>query len=147
RTRLCVWRDHLWRRNDTPNETASAGSGSISEGVDVVTDATASAMAPYLWTDDDINFLRTYARARGTYLRGSAGFGATSRIPDGLVFIDTPSGKNAAQSGTAGTDIARAQIAGAAAADPSGVFRGWLFVNGTLSISGDFWMNGLAYAQ
>ena len=69
-----------------------------------------------------------------------------------MVFVDTASGHNvpheeAADPTTPDSDLARVDIAGASAADPGGVFRGWLFVNGGLSIAGDFRMEGLAYAQ
>jgi hypothetical protein len=37
--------------------------------------------------------------------------------------------------------------AGNPSADPSGIFSGWLFVNGVLSVDGNFRMRGLAYAQ
>ncbi len=138
--------------NDTPNETVPADGGSTLPVADVVTDVPASTFDRLGWNDDEINFLRAFAKARGTYLRGGTSFGSGNKIANGLVFVDTASGKNVASDGatptTPDSDLARVDIGGAdAAADPSGVFRGWLFVNGGLSIIGDFQMEGLAYAQ
>ncbi len=138
--------------NDTPNEVAVAGADSALPTADIVTDVPASTLDRYSWSDDEINFLRAYAKARGTYLRGAASFGPESPLANGLVFVDTASGRNvpheeAADPTTPDSDLARVEIAGASAADPGGAFRGWLFVNGGLSIAGDFRMEGLAYAQ
>src|SRR5262249_27564972 len=48
---------------------------------------------------------------------------------------------------TPGSDFADVAIRGNPPSDVSGVFSGWLFVNGSLSIDGDFRMRGLVYAQ
>ena len=48
---------------------------------------------------------------------------------------------------TLSTDFASVSIHGGAGTGAGGAFNGWLFVNGRLSISGNFLMNGFAFAQ
>jgi hypothetical protein len=72
-------------------------------------------------------------------------------LPEGLVFVDTVSGTDITAEGvtpaTPSTDFASVTIHGGAGTGAGGAFNGWLFVNGALSISGNFLMNGFAYAQ
>jgi hypothetical protein len=138
--------------NDIPNQVSSAGgAASPPEPADVVTNVAATGFDEHMWTDADISLLRVYAKAQGTYLQGTVTFDARNPIPNGLVFVDTASGKNISPEGvapaTADSDLANVDVVGSAAADPSGTFHGWLFVNGGLSISGGFRMQGLVYAQ
>src|SRR5262249_47121876 len=118
---------------------------------DVVTSLARASFDQFAFTDDDIDFLRAYAKAYGTYVQGAVDFDSHNPLPNGLVFVDTQSGTNIAREGTASStpssDFARVSILGGAAADPSGIFNGWLFVNGTLTISGAFAMQGLLYVQ
>ena len=104
----------------------------------------------YILTDNDIDVLRAYAKAHGTYLQGSASFNSSNQLPNGLVFVDTVSGTNITQEGvtppTPPSDFASVSIDGNAGIGGA-AFNGWLFVNGSLSISGNFLMNGFAYAQ
>jgi len=79
------------------------------------------------------------ARARGSYYRGSVLFDASRPAPEGLVFVDTASGAPITDA-TPAADLARAELRG-------GAFRGWLVVAGSLEISGDARVRGLAYAQ
>jgi len=58
--------------------------------------------------------------------------------PEGLVFVDTSTGV-AATATTPADQLARVEIRG-------GAFKGWLVVAGTLEISGDARIRGLAYA-
>jgi len=106
---------------------------------------------PFMLTNPDIDALRAFAKARGTYLRGSQSFNSSNRLPEGLVFVDTVSGTDITAEGvtpaTPSTDFASVTIHGGAGTGAGGAFNGWLFVNGALSISGDFLMNGFAYAQ
>ena len=78
-------------------------------------------------------------------------FNAANKIPNGLVFIDTVSGNNITQEGvtpaTPTSDFANVAIHGNPPADPSGIFSGYLFVNGSLSIDGNFLMHGMVYSQ
>ncbi len=110
-----------------------------------------TAFDNYIWTDADINALRAYAKAHGTYLQGSVTFNAGNLIPNGVVFVDTVSGNNITQEGvipaTPSSDFGSVDIHGNPVADGSGIFSGILFVNGTLSIDGNFKMHGFAYAQ
>lgn len=138
--------------NDTPNQITSAHNGSMPSGAgDIVTSLAPSAFDQYIWTDDDVDVLRAYAKAHGTYRKGPVRFDASNRMPNGVVFVDTISGSNITREGvtpaTPIADLAHVSIGSDAVADPGGQFRGWLFVNGSLSISGNFSMRGLIYAQ
>ena len=139
------------------NQVADAAGGPIpTAGNDVVKRVATSlptgmAFDQYILTDDDIDVLRAYARTRGTYIQGSASFNASNPLPNGVVFIDTVSGTNIAGEGvtppTPTSDFASASVHGTAGSGEGGAFNGWLFVNGNLAISGNFRMNGFAYAQ
>jgi hypothetical protein len=91
---------------------------------------------------DDLDTLRALAAARGTYRRpaSDAPFELTE-ARDGLVFVDTPAGTSAIAPAN------RAVVAirpGFAARVP---FRGWIVVNGDLSIEGHVGgLSGLLYA-
>ena len=97
---------------------------------------------PFLFTDADMEMLKTIAKmpGRGTYLQGSQTF--TSPPPNGIVFIDTPSGNPFTASSPSG-DIITVDIHG----NWSQSWSGWLIVAGTVHISGNVTMNGLVYAQ
>jgi hypothetical protein len=58
--------------------------------------------------------------------------------------VDTVSGKNITPT-TPTSDFGQLKISGNAAKDASGIFSGWIFVNGTASIDGIFQMHGLLY--
>jgi hypothetical protein len=133
--------------NSTPNEITDAQNGTpASNAGDVVENAATSYFDQYILSDADLNALRAYAKSYGTYLQGSVSFDAGNKIPNGLVFIDTVSGNNITAA-TPSSDFASAAIHGNPPADPSGVYSGWLIVNGSLSIDGNFVMHGLVYAQ
>jgi len=87
--------------------------------------------------------LKAVARVRGTYYQGAVTFDAARRIPDGVIFVDTGSGQPITDA-TPGGDLAAVTI-GDGAAGPGGVFRGWIIVNGSLSIAGDVTLRGLTY--
>jgi len=142
------------------NQVTDAGGGAIpTTGNDVVQNVATSlptgtpgvAFDSFVLTDADIDVLRAYAKAHGTYLQGSATFNSSNHLPDGLVFIDTVSGTNITAEGvtpaTDTTDFASVSIHGNAGNGAGGAFNGWLFVNGSLSVDGNFRMNGFAYAQ
>jgi hypothetical protein len=138
--------------NTTPNEITDAHNGPLpANSHDVATGLSLAAFDEFAFADADIDFFRAYAKAYGTYLQGAVVFDAMNPIPNGLVFVDTQSGTNIAPPGggpvASSSDFASVTIRGAASSDPSGVFSGWLFVNGSLSISGPFAMHGLVYAQ
>ncbi len=156
----------VWGATDTiapgtPNNITDAGGGSVpANAQDGVKNASPSAaFDPYALTDTDIVGLRAYAKAHGMYLQGTVEFcascllpnGQPALLPNGLVFIDTVSGTNITQEGvtppTPSSDFADVTIHGNPTVDPSGIFSGWLFVNGSLRIDGEFTAHGLVYAQ
>ena len=149
--------------NSVRNQMYDASNGGLPPLASDIIDNVATTLADgtpafdkYIWTDADVSALRAYAQANNgkpgvTYLQGAATFSSSRQIPDGLVFVDTVSGKNIAQDGAApatpSSDFASVDIQGNAGGGTGGVFSGLLFVNGTLSIAGNFAMRGFAYAQ
>ena len=113
--------------NDVPNE---AGDYQQSQSA-----GTAGA-----WTFEaaDLLALKRLARMRGSYYQGAVVFDSSNPAPEGLVFVDTSTGV-AATATTPADQLARVEIRG-------GAFKGWLVVAGTLEISGDARIRGLAYA-
>jgi predicted outer membrane repeat protein len=118
---------------------------------DMVENVIPSAFDPYMLTNADIDTLRAFAKARGTYLQGSQTFNSSNQLPPGLVFVDTVSGTDITAEGvtpaTLSSDFASVSIHGNAGSGAGGAFNGWLFVNGGLSVDGNFLMNGFVYAQ
>lgn len=92
----------------------------------------------------ELQALKAVARVRGTYYQGAVTFHASRRIPEGVVFVDTSSGQEITDA-TPASDLAVVSV-GEGAAGPGGSFRGWLIVNGSLSVGGDVTIQGLAYA-
>jgi len=138
--------------NDVANEVTDAHQGPLAAGAhDIVTNLDASSFDAFVWSDAEVSLLRTYAKTHGTYLQGTVSFDQGKKMPNGLVFIDTVSGKNITADGispaTPRSDFADVAIHGNPSSDPQGIFSGWLFVNGSLSIDGDFRARGLVYAQ
>jgi hypothetical protein len=142
----------------TSNQRVDAAGGDLpAEAGDIVTNVAKKlpdgtpVFDKYLLTDLDINALRAYAKSHGTYVQGAVTFNSTNKLPEGLVFVDTVSGTNITQEGitpaTPSSDFAAVEIHGGAPSGANGAFNGWLFVNGALSISGNFQMNGFAYVQ
>ena len=113
--------------NDVPNE---AGDYQQSQSA-----GTAGA-----WTFEaaDLLALKRLARMRGSYYQGAVVFDSSNPAPEGLVFVDTSTGV-AVTATTPADQLARVEIRG-------GAFKGWLVVAGTLEISGDARIRGLAYA-
>jgi hypothetical protein len=98
--------------------------------------------APPVLSTDDLDTLRALAATRGTYVRPPAGAPQTLRdVPAGLVFVDTPAGTNAVDA----TNTAEVTIGpGFAATAP---FRGWLVVNGSVTLEAGAALEGLLYAS
>ena len=92
----------------------------------------------------ELQAMKAVARVRGTYYQGAVTFDTSRRIPDGVVFVDTASGQPITDA-TPAPDLAAVTV-GEGAAGPGGSFRGWLVVNGSLSVGGDVTIQGLAYA-
>jgi hypothetical protein len=130
------------------NRVTDAGGGAIPPAPGDIVKNTASGVFDSIRLHDaDIDALRALARARGTYLRGATTFDAGHRIPNGLVFVDTVSGENVDPATTAETDLASVTIESGAPGDPSGVWSGWLIVNGSVALRGDARLKGFVYAQ
>jgi hypothetical protein len=133
---------NVWGADENNNEN---------ESTDIIQDVPVDTFDQYVLTDAEIDALRSYAKSHGTYYQGTVAFNASNKMPNGLIFVDTVSGQNITAEGvspaTPDEDMANVEIHGNAAADPSGIFKGWLFVNGTLQISGNFEMYGFMYAQ
>ncbi len=123
-----------------------AGNNIKNEATDALTNQPGSVFDAFTYSADELNMLKTLAKARGTYYQGAVDFSSSNQIPNGIVYIDTVSGENITDA-TPTSDFAAVTIHGGAPADPSGIFSGWLIVAGALSISGDFRMHGLAYVQ
>src|SRR5262245_33451951 len=142
------------------NQVTDAAGGAIPDtGHDVVMNVATSLPAgtpgvgfdQFILSDDDINTLRSYAKAHGTYIQGSVTYNASNRMPNGFIFVDTVSGNNITQEGvnppTPPSDFASVTIHGNSGTAEDGAFNGWLFVNGSLQVDGNFLMHGFAYAQ
>jgi hypothetical protein len=124
--------------NDVANEVTDALRGPVPvDAHDIVTNVGSSSFDNVTFTDADVNFLRAYAKTHGTYLQGAVSFDRGRRMPNGLIFVDTVSGRNISAEGkspaTPGADFADVAIHGNPPTDADGVFNGWLFVNGSLS--------------
>lgn len=93
----------------------------------------------------ELSALKALARARGTYYQGRVSFDATRPVPDGVVFVDTASGQPISAA-TSDADLAAVTLGTGASSRSSGVVRGWIIVNGNLSIDGNVVLEGLAFA-
>ncbi|MBI3105324.1 MAG: hypothetical protein HYY95_07095, partial [Candidatus Rokubacteria bacterium] len=118
------------------------GDDTANEPADIQQNAPASSFDAFTYTAAELDILKGYARANGTYYRGAVTFNSSNQL--GIVFVDTITGSNITDT-TPSSDFAAVQIHGGAVADPSGTFAGWIVVNGSLSISGSFRMQGMVY--
>ena len=120
--------------NGHPDLTAPPG------GVAIAANQPASSFAPFLFTDSDMAILKSLAKANGTYYQGDQHW--TSPQPNGVIFVDTPSGNpftnNSPDSDIIGVDIHGNWRSG---------WSGWLVVAGSIQISGNMNLTGLIYAQ
>jgi hypothetical protein len=127
------------------------GNNSQNQGTDIIQNVPESTFDQYILTDSEMDALRSYAKSHGTYYQGSVEFNSANRMPNGLIFVDTVSGQNISAPGvtpaTPDSDMGVLNIHGGAAQDPSGIFKGWIVVNGSIQISGNFEMYGFLYAQ
>jgi len=124
------------------NATKNQTTGTPADMAEFVPTATFDT---YIFTASDLATLKAYAKSQGTYYQGAQLFNSGRRLPNGLIFVDTVSGDPITDSTPSG-DFGSLSIHGGAPSDASGVFSGWIVVNGNLSISGDFQMKGLIYA-
>ena len=103
----------------------------------------ADAFDTLAFSTAELQALKVVARVRGTYYQGAVTFDASRKIPDGVIFVDTTSGRPITDA-TAVADLAAVSI-GDGATRPGESFRGWIIVNGSLSIAGDVTLQGLTY--
>ena len=99
-----------------------------------------SNFAPFILTDSDMAVLKSLAKQNGTYYQGNQTW--TSPPPNGIIFVDTPSG-NVLNNSSPSSDLITVDIHG----NWSAGWNGWLVVAGTIQISGNTSLNGLIYAQ
>jgi hypothetical protein len=100
----------------------------------------------YLLSDSDMAALKAYAKSQGTYYQGTVEFSSSNRMPNGVIFVDTTSG-NPITASSDPSDMANLTIHGNAPLSADGIFHGWLIVNGSLQISGNFQMWGYGYVM
>jgi len=105
---------------------------------DVVKNASGEVFDAFSLSDADLGALRAFAKARGTYLQGAVRFGEGNRMPDGIIVVDALGG---------GGGLASVTIDAGAPADPSGVWRGWLIVDGSLEVDSAVQLRGFVYTQ
>jgi hypothetical protein len=110
---------------------------------DIQHEQPASAFNSLAFSAAELQALKAVARVRGTYYQGAVTFDASRKIPDGVIFVDTASGQPITDA-TPAADLAAVGI-GDGATRPGESFRGWIIVNGSLSISGDVTLQGLTY--
>jgi hypothetical protein len=120
------------------------GNKTKNEGTDILQGQPTATFDTYLLTPDDMAALKAYAKSQGTYYQGKVNFNSTSKMPNGVIFVDTVSGDPVTDSSDP-ADMADVTIQGGAPSTVDGVFRGWLIINGSLAINGDFQMWGYGY--
>lgn len=135
--------------NNTKNQTASGAPGPIT---DMRQNVPSNLFNQYVLKGADMDALKAWAKANGTYYSGSSvsslTFNSGNKLKNGIVFIDTVSGNNIDANGantTPMSDFASVDIHGGAEADASGIFSGLIVVAGSASISGNFHMHGMVY--
>jgi Tfp pilus assembly protein PilX len=119
--------------NGHPSITGPAGGSPILTNQPV-------ANFDFLFSDNDMASLKALAKANGTYYQGNQTW--TSPPPNGIIFVDTPSGNALTNSSPSG-DLISVDIHG----NWSQGWTGWLIVAGSIQISGNTTLSGLLYAQ
>ncbi len=111
-----------------------------------------STVDQYMFTNSDLDMLKSIAKANGSYFQGTQTFNSSNPWPtSGIVFIDTVPGTNLTctapgpgQTCTPSTsNLASVSISGAGGMAP---LNGWLIVNGSITWSGNATVNGMVYA-
>ena len=122
------------------------GNNTKNQATDIAQNQPTATFDQYILTDADLAALKSYAKSQGTYYQGTVTFNSSNRMPNGVVFVDSVSGGPVTSSSDP-SDMANLTIHGNAPASADGIFHGWLIVNGTLAISGNFQMWGYGYVQ
>ena len=128
----------------------SDGNNAANQSTDTIQNVPDASFNAYTFSNADLNSLKALAKKNGTYYQGTVTFDAGHQMPNGIIYVDTVSGNNIDVNGlntTPTSDFASVDIHGNAPADASGIFSGLILVAGGLSISGNFQMRGLIYAQ
>src|SRR5438445_4617622 len=99
-----------------------------------------SNFANFLFSDSDMDLLKSLAKANNTYYQGNQTW--TSPPPNGIIFVDTPSG-NTLTNSSPSSDLITVDVHG----NWGSGWNGWLVVAGSIHVSGNVTMNGLLYAQ
>jgi hypothetical protein len=120
--------------NGNPNIVGPSGGSATVQAADQ------NYMQGFLFSDADMAMLKAIAKANGTYYQGNQTF--TSPPPNGLIFVDTPSG-NPLTANPVSSDLITVDIHG----NWSEGWNGWMIVAGTIDISGNTTLSGLIYAQ
>jgi hypothetical protein len=120
--------------NGTPDLYAPTGGSASQQGTVFPTGM--------ILTDSDILTLKALAKASGPghYLQGNQTW--NDPPPNGLIFVDTPSGQPLTNSSPS-SDMLEVHISG----NWSSGWSGWLVVAGDVRIQGQISMSGLIYAQ
>jgi hypothetical protein len=141
------------------DNTANGTSGSPA---DITSNAPTSSFDSHMFTNTDLDTLRSLAKCCGTYIGPGSpsnytslsfgpgnvtiGYNASNPFPkNGLIFIDSKPGTNLTSS-TPDTDIPTIQITGNAAPTGQTEWSGWLVVNGRIDWQGETKARGLVYA-
>ncbi|HTK91356.1 MAG TPA: pilus assembly PilX N-terminal domain-containing protein [Verrucomicrobiae bacterium] len=122
------------------------GNNTKNESTDILQNQPTAAFDQYLLSDEDMAALKSYAKSQGTYYQGAVEFSASSRMPNGVIFVDTVSG-SPMTAGSDPNDQASVTIHGNAPESSDGIFHGWLIINGRLAIDGNFQMWGYGYVM
>jgi Tfp pilus assembly protein PilX len=121
--------------NGNPNIAGPTG------GTALATNQPASSFTSFLFSDNDISAIKALAKANGTYYQGSQTW--TSPPPNGIVFVDTPSGNTLTNTSPTADQSVVVDIHGSWTQG----WSGWLVVAGSVWISGNAQLSGLVYAQ
>src|SRR5437899_10873647 len=120
--------------NGHPSITGPVG------GSDTAPNQPTSNFSNFLFSDSDILTLKSLAKANGTYYQGDQHW--SSPPPNGIIFVDTPSG-NALTNSSPSSDLITVDVHGNWGAG----WNGWIVVGGSIHVSGNVTMNGLLYVQ
>jgi Tfp pilus assembly protein PilX len=121
--------------NGNPNIAGPTGGSALA------TNQPASSFTSFLFSDNDISAIKALAKANGTYYQGSQTW--TNPPPNGIVFVDTPSGNPLTNTSPTADQSVVVDIHGSWAQG----WSGWLVVAGSVWISGNAQLSGLVYAQ
>lgn len=134
-------------QNNNSDIYGADGNSTANQATDIVQNQPASNFDAFTYTNDDLDALKTLAKANGTYYQGAVAFNSSNQVKNGIVFIDTVSGNHIPTDQTQQntSDFASVSINGNPFIDPTG-FHGIIVANGGISISGNMTIHGLLYA-